>query len=124
MPLDYVLLPFRDFIQTKLCETTASDSTYQYLYACLTLLNFAFLSNVKSFSNLKEKKGGVGLTAAQSQAMIKVFSEKDGFVEKLATWTAQTLGSFNAAFQAGRCSLRNKLEEGMKVGTVDHLSSN
>ena len=41
--------------------------------------------------------------------------------DRLLTWLSSALEQLNAAYQAGRCSLRVKLENQVKVGAVDYL---
>ena len=41
--------------------------------------------------------------------------------DRLLSWLSSALEQLNAAFQAGRCSLRVKMENQVKVGAMDYL---
>ena len=53
---------------------------------------------------------------------MEYLAEGDDLADKLLSWFSQALEQLNAAYQAGRCSLRVKVENQVKTGAQDHLS--
>jgi len=53
LPISFILPPLKQFVKRVLCETQVSEPSYQFVYACLTLVNTLLVSDKQKENMLR-----------------------------------------------------------------------
>ena len=135
LPVAFVFPALKQFLKGVVVETHIVENAYMFAYATLTLLNTLLISGEQQdfLSSGGQKKVIQSLQQASSlnpfksthrKELVKYLIEGDEGKElsdRLIAWIASTLEQLSAAYQAGRCSIRRRFENQVKVGAEDYL---